>query len=280
VAEAIETSPLAAPEVPLSDKQQRKAARRGRGSVFKRLGKRIFKPAHPIFTLTLFALFVALIAVVVYLVMQIGVYTINAPIYYYNTGIQQPLSGESKVFRSEDGNLVDFTLQNGGETRTLTDPRTRSTVPLYWEEEERMFLPAMMSIMRPSLGVQPVRTGFYTELRADEDGFVAKIDNHDLRLDEGFLFDGQSTYVFLDDVKVEFLGQTIEMPAMSYAVVVAGLRVELYPYRGEPVVEQTGMVQIVARTDDYQVDMTNDIFQADAEQVLLFTTPSILEVAQ
>jgi hypothetical protein len=142
-----------------------------------------------------------------------------------------------------------------------------------------MFLPAMMSIVRPSLEAAPTRTGYYTVLSATEDGYNARIDNHDVHLDGGFLFDGESTYVLLDDTTVEFMGQKIEMPAMSYAVVVAGLRLELYPYDGEPVVEQTGRTQVIAWADGYQIDMANDILQDGSRQVLLLTTPSILEVA-
>jgi hypothetical protein len=256
------------------------AARRGFGFTLRRLGKRIFKPAHPVFTLALLAVFIAIIAVVIYLIMQVGTYTIKNPVYYYNAGIRFELEGESKVFRAEDSNLVDFTLQNDGKTLQLTDPRSRATTPLYWSEDKQVFLPAMMSIVRPSQGIQPVRTGFYTEIRADEDGFIATIDNHELRLDEGFLFDGQSLYFFLDDVTIDFLGQSVEMPALSYAVVIPGLRLELYPYEGEPLVEQTGTAAVSATGEGYQVDLGNDILQTQSEQVLLFTTPSILEVAR
>ncbi|MDR2106096.1 MAG: hypothetical protein LBP24_01655 [Coriobacteriales bacterium] len=254
--------------------------KRSPGLALRRLGKRIFKPANPLFTLSLLVALVAIVAVVVYLAMQVGTCTITEPVYYYNTGIRAELEGESKVFRSEDDNIVDFTLRNAGTTLALTDEQSRVTLPLYWRDEQRMLLPAMMSITQPSCGVRPTRTGFYTELRAEGDGFMAKIDNRELPLDSGFLFDGQSLYVFLEDMTVSFLGQSVEMPAMSYAVVISGLRVELYPYGGTPVVQQTGPVPVSAEGGDYSIDMTNDILQTPDEQILLFTTPSILDVAQ
>jgi hypothetical protein len=259
-----------------------KPAGRGAGFTLKRLGKRVFKPANPVFTLGLLLVFVAIIVAVIYLLMQIGTYTFSSPIYYYNTGIKFELEGESKVFRAENDNLVDFTLQNGDATQNLTEPRSRATAPLYWRDEERIFLPAMMSIVQPAQGLQPLRTGYYTELYPDAEagGFTAKIDNRDVHLDAGLLFDGQSVYVFLDDVTVSFMGQTVEMPALSYAIVVSGLRLELYPYGGEPVVEQTGQVPVSAVGTGYLIDMTNDILQAEGQQYLLFTTPSILEVSQ
>jgi hypothetical protein len=264
-----------------NDAQKTKEPKHSRNDLalrLRRLGKRIFKPAHPGFTVGLLVLFVALIAVVIYLVMQIGTYTVSAPIYRYDTGIKTNLEGESKVFRSEMGALVNFTLHNQGAVYQLTEPRSLATSPLYWQEEERMFVPAMMSIMRPSQGAVSYRTGYYTELYRDKDGFVATIDNRAVRLDEGFLFDGQSVYVFLDDVTISLVGQVVKMPAMSYAIIVPGLRLELYPYGGEPIVEQTGMVSVSAIGNGYAIDMVNDVLQTGSEQILLFTTPSILDV--
>ncbi|MDR1088816.1 MAG: hypothetical protein LBL23_06070 [Coriobacteriales bacterium] len=247
----------------------------------KRLGKRSFKPAHPVFTLGLLAVFVVIIVVVIYLVMQIGTYTFTEPLYYHNTGVRVDLEGESRVFRSEDSNLVSFSLQNNGETHELTDPRSGATAPLYWQDEDWMFLPAMMSVVTPSEGLTPVRTGFYTQVRSNGEGsYTAVIDNREVGLSEGFFFDGQSVYVFLDAVNIVFGGQSYDLPPFSYAIAVAGQRLELYPYEGEPVVQQIGAVQVQALAEDYMIDMSNDILQASGGQYLLFTTPSILEVAQ
>lgn len=254
--------------------------RRDTGRAIRRLGGRIFKPTHPLFTLGLLVAFVVIIAVVIYLLMRIGTYTITDPLYCYNVGIREELEGQSRVFRAEDDNIVDFTLQNNGVTLQLTEPLSRATSPLYWRDEERMFLPAMMSVIQPSQGIRPVRTGYYTEIRKDGDGFTARVDNHDVALTGAFLFDGQSVYVFLDDVTVSFLGQSVEMPAMSYAIVMGDLRLELYPYGGEPVLQQTGKTVVSVVGNGYVIDMTNDSLQAGTEQVLLFTTPSVLDVIE
>lgn len=255
-----------------------KESRAGGASRIRRLGKRLFKPANPAFTVGLLVVFVAIIAVVVYFIMTVGSYAISDPIYRYNSGVQDAYEGDSRVFRAENGDIVTFTLQNNGETIELTEPRSLATSPLYWQEEERFFLPAMMSVVQPADGIAPVRTGFYTEIRRDDQGFIARVDNKDILLENGFLFDGQSVYVFLEDVTVDYLGTHVDLPAMSYAIIVSGLRVELYPYGGEPIVEQTGLVSVSAEGEGFLIDMTNDVLQTNGEQVLLFTTPSILDV--
>lgn len=218
----------------------------------------------------LLAALVAIIVLVVYFISQIGTYKINRPIYRYDTGLQLFHEGNTRLRRRD--NLLY--LKNGGEETQIQN------TPLYYvEQENTLLVPDLMAVIQPGKTVPPVRTPYYTTLSFEDSGIALLQKNKELaRVNDGFLFDGKNLYVFMEDMTLQYMGQTIEMPARSYAVVLYNTRIELYPYGGTPVIQQTATATVTAQNKrgTFQLDLSRDIMTDAQGEYLLFSDISLL----
>jgi hypothetical protein len=65
---------------------------------------------------------------------------------------------------------------------------------------------------------------------------------------------------------------------MSFAIVIYNQRMELYPVGGDPILEQTGEIPVIAVCDSgYSIDLSKNILHAQAGEILLFSQPSFLD---
>lgn len=218
----------------------------------------------------LLAALLVLIGLVTYFISQIGTYKITQNIYRYDTSLQIAHEGTTQL-RRRDNVLY---LKNGGAVTEV--PQT----PIYFTEApNQMLVPNLMMIAQPGKDVPPVRTPYYTTLEFEGSDIRLSSKGKPLAtVTDGFLFDGGNIYVFLEDMTVQYMGQTVEMPAMSYAIVLYDTRMELYPYEGIPVIQQTGSAIVTAQNKrgTYQLDLSRDIMTAQEGEFLLFSDTALL----
>lgn len=223
-------------------------------------------------TLLLVAAGVVIVGATALLLITLNTKKIDGGVYYYDTGVRY--DKQSAVIRNDDENGVY--LENSGSQGA--EKLTLSSAPLYYAGEQKIFLPIDCTINSPSER-KAAKIAKFTELEDRQGAVFAKIGNDELSISEGFLYDGKSTYVFLDDTTVSWSGNAIDMPPLSYAIVVYNQRIELYPYGGEPVVEQTGQTSVTASADKgYTIDLGSCILtNAEGFESLLISEPSLME---
>jgi hypothetical protein len=233
-----------------------------------------FKTNRPIVIIAPLVLALIIVAIVVYLVLRIGVYEINEPVLRFENGIDIVYEGETRLTRDEDTGKV--TLANeaaGGEEIVIA-------APLYFpKDSKRVLTPNLMIAVFPELG-RIGSTVYYTEIKSGGGKCVATMNGKEKELPEGFLFDGDNTYLFLRPMTVKWDLNEIELPALSYAIAYHDLRVEIYsPDGGIKIVEQTGdaRVRAYAEKDAYSVDLGMDILYTEKGEHLLITRPELLD---
>lgn len=239
---------------------------------FLRFWKFIFRPERPLFTISLVLGFVAIVALIVYLAMQIGTVTYNEPLYRMDNGLTFSYEGTTRIRRTDDG----FFLRNAGAEEALP------TSPIYFENRDAILLADQMVLVRPELENMSGKTGYFMEVVESGGKYTARIDRKNVEIDEGFLFDGMNMYVFLEPTTISWRDQSIELEPFSYAIVHYNLRLEIYPLGGEPVIEQTGEVLVEAQPKgaSYSIDLSKDILRGEQGEMLLFTQPSLLNYAE
>lgn len=220
-------------------------------------------------TLLLVSAGVVIVAVAAVLLITLNTKHIDGGVYYYDTGVKFEKQGA--VIKNDDDNGAY--LENGGGQGT--EKLTLSSAPLYYAEQPKIFIPIDCTINIPSER-KAARITKFTEVEDRQGSVFVLAGNGEYAVDEGFLYDGKSTFVFLDDMTVTWNGSAVDMPALSYAVVVYNQRVELYPYGGEPVVEQTGQTSVMASADKgYTIDLGSCILtNAEGFESLLISEPS------
>lgn len=221
-------------------------------------------------SLILVAAGVLIVVAAVLLVVFLNTKRIEGGVYYYDTGIRYEQQGGS-VIRNEDEDGV-YLENSGDEKLALTSS------PLYYEDEQKIFIPCDSTITLPSKR-KVARITKFTELENRQGTVFATIGRDEYEIDEGFLYDGKNTYVFLDNMTVSWNGQVVQMPSLSYAIVIYNQRIELYPYGGEPMVEQTGRSDVTASADKgYTIDLSAGILtNAEGFESLIISEPSMME---
>ncbi len=221
-------------------------------------------------TVWLVAAGIVIVGAAAVLLMTLNTKKIDEDVYFYDTGVRFDKQGAVIKNDEEKGAFLE-SAQDQIEKLTLS-------VPLYYTDKPRMFLPVDSTITLPSER-KTSKISKFTEFEDKQGRVSAVIGNDAFQLNEGFLYDGKSTYVFLDDMTVSWNGKALKMPPLSYAIVVYNQRIELYPYGGEPVVEQTGQISITASADKgYTIDLGSCILtNAEGFESLLISEPSLME---
>ena len=92
----------------------------------------------------------------------------------------------------------------------------------------------------------------------------------------GFLYDGTSTYIFLQDVTLSYNDEQVTLSALSQATLIANQLsyVDFLTKQGTTVTLEKSTVS--ASCPVYEIDMTGMVLTRSAGQRLLFTDPSAL----
>lgn len=222
-------------------------------------------------TMWLVAAGIVIVGVSAVLLVTLNTKKIDDGIYFFDTGVRFDKQGAVIKNDEESGAYLENTQgSTGAEKLTLS-------APLYYADKQRIFVPVDCTITLPSER-KTAKIAKFTEFEDKQRSVAAVIGNDEIKLNEGFLYDGKSTYVFLDDMTVTWNGHALHMPPLSYAIVVYNQRIELYPYGGEPVVEQTGQISITASADKgYTIDLGSCILtNAEGFESLLISEPSLM----
>jgi hypothetical protein len=236
----------------------------------------LFKPGHLKFRIGFLLGIAILVALVIFFVNQMGLYSFNEPIHRYENGVRFDYDDSAKLKRSDIDGADVYLLRYEGREDILPE------APIYFENPGKVFLPAQMVYVDPTGARAPQRTGYFT-LFENESGnkYSAEINGNDVELENGFLFDGQNTYVPLEPWVLLLDGQKIEIPALSTLTVYYDLRIEVYPVGDDDkiIVEQTdtGDISAVSERGGYTVDLSRDRLLTKDSESLLFTQPSMLE---
>ncbi len=223
-------------------------------------------------TILLVAAGVVIVGVTAVLLIILNTKKIDGGIYFYDTGVKFEKQGAVIKNDEENGVYLESSGNKGTEKLAL------SSAPLYYADQQKIFVPTDCTINIPSER-KAARIATFTEFENRQGSLFALAGNAEYGINEGFLYDGKSTYIFLDDMTVSWNGEAIDMPALSYAVVVYNQRIELYPYGGDPIVAQTGMTNVTAHADKgYSIDLGACILtNAEGFESLLISEPSLME---
>lgn len=145
----------------------------------------------------------------------------------------------AKVEYSPDMRLV---YTEGGTMIEDKDSVYSDGTPIVNAEEAQLILPVSMGLMRPFHEDSLKRVNYFSTL--NKEGNVIEINQNGFitEVEEGFLYDGQGTYIFLEDMTLTIGTGTYYAHAMSYARVFYKDTIEIYNMA----------------TDDYQyIDITN-----------------------
>ena len=137
--------------------------------------------------------------------------------YRYIMGVKVPYSQDMKLVHTEAGTMIE------DEDSIYSDG-----TPIINEEEGQLILPVSMGLMRPFHEDSLKRVNYFATLK--KIGDVIQINQNDFinEVDEGFLYDGNGTYIFMEDMTLSIGSSTYYAHAMTYARVFYKDTIEIY----------------------------------------------------
>ncbi|MBQ7925282.1 MAG: hypothetical protein IJ335_03210 [Lachnospiraceae bacterium] len=177
---------------------------------------------------------------------------------------------EDTVYRSEDGILkID---DGAGENETHGNP-------ILYKNENKMTLTENMLLMQPSERTGAQRVNCFTTISERGGLCTLTLENRFTEIYGGFLFNGEDTYVFLEEVTLEFANNQIVLAPLSYAIVGYQQYVEFYNTAdGEYHLVALDQVDVTATFKrGYSLDMGKDTIHTKEGEALLYSAVDKVE---
>ena len=211
-----------------------------------------------------------LIAVVAFTLDRGSTYTFKGTARQYYAGNAAAIESGTKLKRSQKGETL---LVKGGHS-------IQTDLPIYPTDRRRVVLPTDMVFVAPRSD-KFYRMSYFTEVECQPGGTViARRGNDRATVEQGFLFDGKDTYLFLEPMTVSVNGRTLQLPALSYVEAVYGGYVMVFNYETkECFVELSdGSGTAQPPSGDYEISLLGDsMTMHDGSRSLLATEPSLFD---
>lgn len=248
-------------------KQQRKNGSKGRRRKVNK-NERLVKIA--------LIIVVILFAFIIYKIFDILVfsnekYDLSGQTYYqYFYGVMEEYSGKMNVVQKDDD--TQLVLENGKVIYL-------DSTPMYYKDVlGKMLFAKQMELVIPDGGNYKLKK--FTNVFEENNSINIKKFNSSKSktIDNGFIFDGNDLYFFLDDTTIKVGDVEYELPPLSYVIVNYRTNVEIYNYDKEEYTiiqdENSLKSDVIAenKAKGYTINLSLDSMKTEKSNQLLITS--------
>ena len=223
----------------------------------------------------MFLLIPALAAILAVVIVMLTVnkgskYRLPDTAYQYYGGNSAWIESGSELRRGVDGTSI---LKSGNRM-------SETTLPIYLEHSRKVVFPTDMLYITPRSGGCD-RVAYFSEVECKANSMITITRAGTTKnTEQGFLYDGEDFYLFLEPVTLKFNGYTMDLPALSYAEAVFGGYMMLFNYDTKEffieLSDGTGTAQ--PPSGDYVISLLGDSMTlSDGSQLLLATRPDLFD---
>ena len=191
--------------------------------------------------------------------------------YRYVAGVKLEYSDEMQLIREDDATIIKDAdeVEAGG-------------APIISEMSQKIILTTSMGYMRP-FNVNPLkRVNYFATVT--KKGSTIEINNNGaiVNTQDGFLYDGDGTYIFLEDVVVSIGTVEYNLNSLSYVKEIYGQSVEIYDLSAEmyKYINLTNTDAIVTSPSGYSVNVGTGVMTIGDTQRILFSDIEAMGVLQ
>lgn len=192
--------------------------------------------------------------------------------YQYVLGRKIEYTGELEI--SKGSNSVS-SMNLGNNTSVELD-----STPLYYKNEDnKMLLPKDMAVVLPLEQNAMKKVNRLSTVEIGKDNYIRiKYENEEFLEKNGFLFDGNDLYIFLDWTEITIGEQTYNLAPMSYAIVHYRQSVEIYQKQDDKyhMLEEVKDGNITAKHELFEINLSTDAFKCDTKEQLILKKIDVL----
>ncbi len=172
-------------------------------------------------------------------------------------------------------------LYNGevSELQTENENIELDFTPVYYKDEPKMLFSNDMALVQPLNNGSMNKLPRFSVLEEKEDGIYLDSRKEDKKIENSFLFNGKDLYVFLEETTIIIDEIEYVVSPMSYANVSYKQMVEIYDKKsdvGNVIITEDSSV--IAKTGNYEIDMSIDSLKTGTKEQLLIKTIDSLEI--
>lgn len=217
----------------------------------------------------------------------IGIIIIGLPIYYMNRIDTETI--DKKLFQYTEQGLVTYFGKSqvtksglGSVIRNNNAMTVLADTPLYVENENKILLPNVISIVQPKLSLTN-RVANLTWLYEKDGKYYVENDKIKIPVRDFFLYDGKNTYLFFEPVTITWDKNSLELSPFSYINVKYNQSIIVFNRESKDYKEiTTGICNVMTSMDcGATINLSMDILtKEDGQEQMLFLQPNLLEDLQ
>jgi len=225
-----------------------------------------------IFMVLIPALIIANILGIIYILnIQANITKLDQDYIRYYYGDSFVIDKGTKLVRTSDG-ISKINFKDNQQDATA--------LPMYSEDNTKIFLPENMCYYS-GRSIDAYQTDYFSTIVNDKEIVIYdKKSSKHMSLAGGFLFDGDSIYIFLEQVKVKYDGYEIVLNPLSYVEILDGVFTTIYNCGvGEEFCgEIYGTIEVEQFTGDYTMSLkAHSIVLHNGTMMLLWGKPTELD---
>ena len=191
--------------------------------------------------------------------------------YRYIMGMKVEYSPNMKLVHTEEGTMIDD-----------LDSAYSDGTPLVNPEQSQLILPVSMGLMRPFHEDSLKRVNYFATL--NKVGNVTEINQNGTitNVEEGFLYDGKGTYIFLEDMTLSIGSSTYYAHAMTYARVFYRDAIEIYNMTTDEYqyIDISNAETTALSADGYSINLGTGVMTVGDTDRMLFSDIEAMGVLQ
>lgn len=184
-----------------------------------------------------------------------------------------------QTYTLEDGAKLVRGLDDETVLSMSTGDTTLDALLIYQDAIQTVILPQDMAYYAPQSGTK-LRIDALSELNFSSPSVQVTTGNQTTAIGEGFLYDGDDYYVFLEPVTISYNGYSMHLSAMSYVEAVYENYLVIFDYDTKECVVQeiTSEITVIPDTGDYTLYLINDLLEySTGDKTLLVSRTDVLD---
>lgn len=175
----------------------------------------------------------------------------------------------------------NITLDYDDHITNLTLDRSSTTLysePIYYAKKKKIIIPVNYNLVNGVTGIQN-KVNYYTELSQEDEDFYLTGENLNYKSNNSFLFDGSDFYIFMDDGKVMFDNQSVDITPLSYVNYIYDSKdLYIYNYNEDKVYYYDNVTtDVKLETAKYKLNLTADCLTINNKEKILMKNIDNLE---
>lgn len=212
------------------------------------------------------AVLILCLAVGIYFTTTVQTYKFTESGFYPVNGVQYRIEAGDKAVNDSEGMII----KRKEEYEIKTD-----SLPVYYEDRDAICLMTAMAYYEPIQEYKFIikKFNFFTDLEGRGGTIIVKSGRNAATVDDGFLYDGKDTYIFLHETELSYGKKKITLSPMSYAVVNYGSWIQIYDKETDKYIyKELGDAEVSAicdKNEKYEINLGTDTVIYGEKEYLL-----------